>query len=229
MQFIKHPLTLEITNQDGNNFKKNINRHSILLPNTIRCIISGPSNCGKTNIIMSLLTHIHGLKFENVYVYSKSLYQPKYVQLSKILSGVKGVGYYTFMNNEDVISPDKIKPNSIFIFDDVACEKQSHIRNFFCMGRHKTVDCFYLCQTYTRIPKHLIRDNANLLILFKQDDLNLRHIYNDHVNTDMTFNKFQEVCAVCWNKKKYGFLVVNKDCNIDKGRYRMGFDHFLLL
>ncbi|KAL6256683.1 hypothetical protein P5V15_012802 [Pogonomyrmex californicus] len=48
------------------------------------------------------------------------------------------------------------------------------------MGRHSNVDCFYLCQTYARIPKHLIRDKANLLILFKQDGTNLKHVYNDH-------------------------------------------------
>jgi len=42
------------------------------------------------------------------------------------------------------------------------------------MGRHKNIDSFYLCQTYS--PKHLIRDNANFIIMFKQDDLNMRHI-----------------------------------------------------
>jgi len=41
------------------------------------------------------------------------------------------------------------------------------------MGRHKNMDSFYRCQTYTHIPKHLIRDNANMIIMFKQDDLNM--------------------------------------------------------
>ena len=56
------------------------------------------------------------------------------------------------------------------------------------MDRHANVDCFYFCQTYVRISKHLIRDNANLLILFKQDDINLKHVYNDHVNIDMSYD-----------------------------------------
>lgn len=68
---------------------------------------------------------------------------------------------YTFNNNDDVIQTDEIKPNSIMIFDDVACDKQNNIKNYFSMGRHKNVDSFYLCQTYTRIPKHLLRDNSN--------------------------------------------------------------------
>lgn len=61
------------------------------------------------------------------------------------------------------------------IFDDVACEKQNNIRNYFTMGRHNNIYTFYLCQTYSYVQKQLIRDNANLIILFKQDERNLRH------------------------------------------------------
>ena len=44
----------------------------------IRCIICGLSNCGKTNVMISLIDSPHGVCFENVYVYSKFLFQPKY-------------------------------------------------------------------------------------------------------------------------------------------------------
>ena len=46
-----------------------------------------------------------------------------------------------------MISPDRARPESVILFDDGACEKKDHIRNYFFMGRHKQVDCFYLCQT----------------------------------------------------------------------------------
>jgi len=91
----------------------------------------------------------------------------------------------------------------------MACDKQDAIREYFAMGRHADVDCFYLCQTYTKIPKYLIRDNANVLILFKQDDINLKHVYNDHVNTDMSYENFRELCRCYW-QQKYGFVVINK-------------------
>jgi len=60
--------------------RRKIYRHGIVLclPNTIRALIVGPSNCGKTNIMLSLIENPNGLKFENVYIVSKSLYQPKY-------------------------------------------------------------------------------------------------------------------------------------------------------
>jgi len=95
------------------------------------------------------------------------------------------MGYHTFSHNEGVLDPSEAQNNSIMIFDDVACEKRDNIRSYFCMGRHKNVDSFYLCQTYSHIPKHLIRDNANFITMFKQDDLYMRHIYWDHINTDM--------------------------------------------
>lgn len=97
------------------------------------------------------------------------------------------------------------------------------------MGRHNCVDCFYLSQTYARISKHLVRDNANFLIIFKQDDKNLRHIYNDHVNTDMVFEQFKALCTECWRENKYGFLVISKDDDIADGRYRKGFDAYIKL
>lgn len=226
MRFIKQQDSLSVRNADIKSANINIRKHSSLLPNSIRGIIVGPSNCGKTNVMISLLEHPNGLKFKNIYIYSKSLHQPKYQYLKHIIAPITGLGYYTFSNNSDIVAPTEGKPDSVFIFDDVACDKQNNIREYFCMGRHKDIDSFYLCQTYTRIPKHLIRDNANFIILFKQDDLNLKHIHSDHVNTDMSFNDFRYICGECW-KDDYGFLVIDKDSPLHKGRYRKGFDTFI--
>ena len=154
-----------------------VKRHGNLLPSSIRALVCGPSNCGKTNSVLALLTHPNGIRFENVYVFSKSLNQSKYTFLERLLSSVKGIGYFKFNEHEQVISPDEVKPNSVFLFDDlVGIKNLNHIRSYFCMGRHKLVDCFYLCQTYACIPKHLIRDNTNFLILFKQDEMNMKHV-----------------------------------------------------
>jgi len=229
MHFIKQDKNIFVKNLDAKLLTKdslNQVRHSTLLPNTIRAIIVGPSNCGKTNVMISLIESPNGLKFKNVYLYSKSLYQPKYQYLKELISPIKGIGFYAFSENAEVLAPAKAKENSVMIFDDVACEKQNNMRAYFCMGRHKNIDSFYLCQTYTRIPKHLIRDNANFLIVFKQDEMNLRHIYNDHVGTDMSFNNFLKMCAECW-QNKYDFLVISKDDSLNKGRYRKGFSVFI--
>lgn len=233
MKFIKQSKTIKIINLDKKINENSLGktkkmRHSSLLPNHLRCIIVGPSNCGKTNTLFSLLLSPHGLRFDNLYVYSKSLHQPKYEYLESIMSNLENIGYHTFSNNTDILSPHEALPNSIFIFDDVACDRQDIIKEYFSMGRHSDVDCFYLCQSYARIPKHLIRDNANFIILFKQDLANLRHVYNNHVNTDMTFDKFCKICNICW-ENDYGFLIVDKDRAVQEGRYKRGFDEHIIV
>lgn len=226
MKLVKQHANLNVRNLDFENESSVKRKHSPLLPNSIRAIIVGPSNCGKTNLMLSLIDSPNGLKFENVYIYSKSLHQPKYEYLKKLITSIKGMGYYAFSNNSDILPPEEAKRNSLMIFDDVACEKQDNIRSYFCMGRHQNVDSVYLCQTYTHIPKHLIRDNANMIMIFKQDIMNMKHIYNDHIGSDMCFNKFIDICRECW-KTKYGFLVISKDDEINSGRYRKGFDVFI--
>lgn len=230
MQFSKQHTSLPIENVDSNIDKRfGTKRHGPLLPNSIRSIICGPSGCGKTNLLICLLKNPNGLRFENVYVFSRTLQQDKYKYLQRILKPIRGIGYFTFSCNDDVIPPNEARPNSIFIFDDVICDKQNNMTAYFCMGRHQGVDSFYLAQTYTRIPKHLIRDNANFLILFKQDETNLHHIYNDYsIGCDMKFNDFRDMCNNCWSEK-FGFVVIDMDSDVNKGRYRKGFDQFLEL
>ena len=193
-----------------------------------RGLLVGGSGCGKTSVMISLLKHPNGLRFENVYLYSKTLHQPKYDYLRNLLKPIKGLGFYEYAQDEQILAPNDAEENSIIIFDDVVCENQSIIRDYFCFGRHKNIDCFYLCQTYSSIPKQLVRDNANLLIVFQQDATNLKHIYDDHVNVDMSYDKFKSLCSHCWTAP-YGFLVIDKDGEKNFGRYRKGFDCYFRL
>lgn len=199
-------------------------RHGPLFPKSIRAIVSGPSGSGKTNTLLNLICDPNGLKFENIYVFSKSLYQPKYQFLEKVLP--EEIGYFPFDDNTELLCPASLKPYSIVIFDDISGEKHDRIRDYFCMGRHNDIDTFYLGQSYSRIPKVAIRDNCNVLVIFKQDDMNLKHIFNNHVSPDMTFEQLKNICSVAW-KKQNGFLVICKDFTLNKGRYRIGFDLFI--
>lgn len=163
MKFIKCG-SLKIMNLDpdtrsDSKKKQNIyKQHGRFLPNSIRCIICGPSNCGKTNVMVTLLTHPEALCFENIYLYSKSQFQPKYKLLAHVLKRIKEIGFFPYASSENIVKFENAKRNSIFIFDDVCCDKQNDcIREYFSMGRHKNIDTFYINQTYMRCPKHLIR------------------------------------------------------------------------
>lgn len=214
---------LTVDNIDGGQSK-----HGALLPNTVRCIITGPSNVGKTNVAFNLLVHPNGLRFNNLYIFSKSLNQPKYQLLEKIISDIPEVALYKFNANDEVMEPSNAKPYSIFLFDDVSCENHNIIKMYFAMGRHYHIDSIYIGQTYSKIPKQLIRDNANLLIIFHQDETNLKHIYNEHVGVDMAYDKFKLICKSAW-KDKYSFLVINKEQEMNNGKYRVKFDKYIIL
>lgn len=228
MRFVKHPIKISVTNLDQPSSHMKLKRHSELLPNSIRCIVTGPSNSGKTNLLISLIEAEHGLKFENIYIYSKTLEQDKYTYLKNLLKPIKHIGFYTYSASDQVIAPSLTKKNSIMIFDDVIVDrKQDNIKNFFCLGRHRNIDCFFLTQTYSRGSKQLIRDNCNLFILFKMDNMNLKHVYGDAgIACDMKFNEFCEFCHQCW-REKYGFAVIDLDSDVNNGRYRKGFSDFL--
>lgn len=226
MRFVEQPGGIE-DSLVGEEKNGRMGRHGPLLPDSIRCVVCGPSNVGKTQAVINLLLSKNGLHFQNVYIFSKSLSQPKYVFLEKLFREIPEIGYHTYSNNEDIPPPDQVDKFSIMIFDDVASEKQNQVRDYFSMGRHFHVDSFYLCQSYAQIPKHLVRDNLNMIIIFKQDELNLRNIYKSHVNSDLTFETFQEMCRRCWCEP-FSFLMIDKDSEVGGGRYRKGFNTFIV-
>ena len=228
MKFIKQEIKLTVENVDPPTSDQK-HRHGALLPNTIRALIVGPSGCGKTNLIYTLLTNINGIRFQNVYIYSKTLDQPKYKMLSDILSDIDGIQLFTFYENEKVIAPEEALPNSVFIFDDIISENQNIARTYFSRARHNLIDVCYLAQSYSKVPKQLLRDNANFIVLFKQDETNLKHVYNEHCSGDMSYSEFKYFSTSCWSRGRFEFIVINKDCERDNGRYRLGFDTFVVI
>lgn len=223
MKFKKQRFKLPIKKfeYEGGCMKK---KHGPLFPDNLRGLVVAPSNGGKTNLLLSLLIDKNGLKFRNVYLFTKTQYQPKYEYLEKVLGRVKGIGFFRFQN--EFLKPEEVERNSTCIFDDVITEKQGVIQQFFCMGRHRGLDVIYLSQSYSRVPKQLIRENANFVVLFKIDEMSLKHCFTDYVSSDMSFQRFQELCSECW-KQPYGFLVISLEDARDNGRYRLGIDNYI--
>lgn len=234
MQFDKQTIDIPVANID---VRTSVNasasktvRHSNLLPNNVRCIIAGPSGCGKTNVLISLIESEHGLKFENLYLYSKTLEQNKYKYLCEMLRGIQEIKCHTFSASHDIIDVNQMNKNSLIVFDDVINDhgiNRSIVRNIFTLGRHRCLDVVYIVQSYTKLNKHLIRDNCNFIILFKQDDMNLKHVYNDFsVNADMTFAQFRLLCIECW-REPFGFVCISLEHELNSGRYRKNFNEYL--
>jgi hypothetical protein len=198
------------------------------LPPDKRCIIAGVAGCGKTNLVFNLLFNEGWMDYDKLYVYSKSLFQSKYERLRRAFEEVCPEVATFSSNNEEVIAPDILGETpgirTVVLFDDVMIDNQQKIERYFAYGRHANASIFYLCQTYSRIPKRVIRDNANLIMLFRQDNANLKHVFNNHVGSDMTFEEFRTLCGECWNSNRFGFITIDKTKLPNQGRYRRMLD-----
>jgi len=216
-----------VTNHDNRTLYSTIQKHGEPMGGCKLAVVAGRSGCGKTSSILSGLYHVNGFKCTELHVASKSLHQPQFQFLGKVFEGLN-IPYITYDSTEDICPISQAKVGAFFLFDDIVCDKQSRIRELYCFGRHKNIDSFYLSQTYSAVPKQLIRDNANFIMLFRMDHTNLKHVYDEHVNVDMTYEKFKELCAYCW-KKPYGFMAIDKERDLNDGRYREGYHNFIII
>jgi len=120
---------------------------------------------------------------------TRNHYKPKYRYLKNLLAPIEEIDYFTFSNNSDDVSSNEVLPNSIFIFEDVACDKQDVIREYFAMVDTRTSTASISVRRMQRY-RSILYVIKNLLILFKQNGINLKHVYNDYVNTDMSYEDF---------------------------------------
>lgn len=66
----------------------------------------------------------------------------------------------------------------------------------------------------------------NVVVLFREDETNLRYVFDEHITPDRHYDKFEELCSICWSEP-HGFMVIVKDFNRNNGRYRHGFDKYI--
>jgi len=74
--------------------------------------------------------------------------------------------HHTMYRIEEILSLDY---NNLIIFDDLMLEKKNKCKTYCIRGWHSNVECFYSCQNYFILPRQKIRENANFIVLFKQD------------------------------------------------------------
>lgn len=121
---IKQKVLLPIKNfdlftQTSGSDEKQASRHSPLLPESVRCIVVGSSGSGKTYSVLSLILSKNGLRFKNIYIFCKTICQPKYRLLEEVVKGMDNIGFYVFSDNIEIMPPNEAEPYSIMIFDDV--------------------------------------------------------------------------------------------------------------
>ena len=126
--------------------------------------------------------------------------------------------------------PDPAELNSneknLLILDDCFLGPQSKAEAYYTRGRQNNCQTIYISQSYFRLPRHSIRENANFLILFPQDANNLHNIYADHCDGDMSLADFERFCRTVWTSGSHQFVTLDLTSDKAHGKYRKNFDCF---
>lgn len=134
-----------------------------------RTVIIGGSGSGKTNAIMNYI-RLAPDTFNHIYVIFKEM-EPIYEMLQDQLK--KGITFYddiAKLPNLEVFNKGREKEDEcLIIFDDQINEstkKIDKVSEYFLRGRKKHITCFFISQSFFKIPKFL-RQNVNNVILMK--------------------------------------------------------------
>jgi len=130
-----------------------------------------------------------------------------------------------FDSDAEIPDPSELDPckKNLIVFDDVQMENQKKCEAYYTRGRHSSVDCFYLAQNYFKVPRQTIRENSNLIILFRQANKSISDLYRDHASLDMSYADFKKLCSMAWSKS-YGFLTIDLTREPSDGKYRINLD-----
>ena len=129
----------------------------------------------------------------------------------------------------DIPDPAEQDPthSNLLVLDDVMLSPQSKAEAYYSRGRHNSVDTIYITQSYFRLPRQTVRENANFYIFFPQDNKNLTHIYQDHCAVDgLTFSDFRNFCSDVWNSGKHNFVTIDLTSPAYCGKYRRNLDDY---
>jgi hypothetical protein len=132
---------------------------------------------------------------------------------------------FPFKDRAAIPRPEEVdkKFKNLFIFDDCMGEQQKEIESYYTRGRHSSVQCIYIAQSYFELPKRTIRDNSSLIILFQQPSINWSNIHQQLAANDIEdYKKFKIFAQRVWSEE-HGFMVIDTDNKDINWKFRKGF------
>ena len=121
-------------------------------PDKFRCIICGPSECGKTFLLKKLI--LASIYFDKLYIIGPT--GDQYNGLERI--NQKAIIEF-IRDIKDLPSPDKLLKDlqKLMIFDDVRA-KEPVINEYFCRNRHNNCNMIYLNQNLISLDRQSVRE-----------------------------------------------------------------------
>jgi hypothetical protein len=188
-----------------------------------RCLILGPSNSGKTNIVMEFI-HRSPDTWNKIIVCCKSKSEPLYEYLEEKIGSL--IEFYEGIENIpelDTINPEASKEQTLVIFDDLVNEKkQQIIEDYFIRGRKKKCSMFYLAHDYAKCPK-LIRMQCNYVVIRQLPSKRNRAYVLSEYGLDISPERLAELYKKACMNEELGFLTID----VDKMEFRKNFNQVI--
>ena len=210
------------------NRPKNWNNHHIEHNSHILCI--GQTGTGKTNALIDYLMRSNN-EFNKIVVFTGSTTdEPLYQELKNSDANIE---FYTDINEmpklEDLECKGMQNQPKLIVFDDwinLPEKELKEIYKYIVSSRKYGCSCFIMAQSYTSVPKIILR-NVNYIILFKiNDNVSIRNIIRNHNLNDIDIDLFKKAYHLSTDKP-FSFMLLDFKSTDDKDRIRNNFLNFL--
>ena len=116
---------------------------------------------------------------------------------------------------------------NLLLLTDCFLGKPNIPEAYYTRGRHNNCDTIYIAQNYFRLPRHIVQENSNFIILFPQDVKNLTHVHADHCTSDISLTLFKQFCHGVWSVAgAQNFVTIDLTSAPMNGKYRQNFNRF---
>ena len=224
----------------------------------VRCIITGPSESGKSVFLTNLILNIID-EYDKIYIYSPSLHQDLYQRIIKCFSNYIPIHIIPNILNDDDIDivieevinikdfeksntemetfdiedlkyPQEYENNSIIILDDLNQKEMDDplVQAMFKRSRHNNLSIFIISQDYYELSKKTIRCNGNIYHIFKPN--NFRDVINLYQDKASMDMTLNEFKLLTSTcwNKNYQPLTIDMTKDKYTGRYRLGLDNIFV-
>ena len=168
-------------------------------------IFSGPTDCGKTKLILDLVENEYKNHFENIIILCPTMrWNKTYLERSWVWKDdyvfCFGLNKGSLIQYIMTLSNLLAEETSLFIIDDCIADDaldktRSELVALAASGRHKEHTLWFITQCYTAIPKRIRRQKQQLFVWYPSEKSDLKLI-DEETNIIKTSEQLAEVNEV---------------------------------
>ena len=97
-------------------------------------------------------------------------------------------------------------------------KQKSNIDLIFTRGPHSKTDLYYISQSYFQLTKKTVRNNSNIIVLFKQTLRDIILLFRFIAGLDMDLEEWISLSRKAW-ENYYEYLQIDSFAKRKEGRY----------